>query len=67
MCLDVLSSSSASILLDTMLIPESTGLLIEDSVGDVTVTKGGACVPASPGDGWAAEAGCGFENSSSGR
>lgn len=61
MCLDILSSSSASILLDIMLIPESTGLLIEDSVGDVIVTEGGACVSAA-GDGWTVDSGCWFEN-----
>lgn len=49
MCLEVLSSSSPSFLLEKLLIPESTGLLLDDSFDDVTVTEGGACIQAGPG------------------
>lgn len=61
MGLDVLSSSSSpspSVLLETLLIPESTGLLLDDSVDDVIVTGGGVCIQAGAGTEAAAESSC---------
>lgn len=51
MCVAVLSSSSLSpsVLPETLLIPESTGLLLDDSVNDVTDTEGGTCIQAGAG------------------
>lgn len=57
MCLEVLSSSSASVLLERLLIPESTGLLLSD----VTITEGGACIQAGPGADGAAASSCAFK------
>lgn len=57
MCLEVLSSSSASILLERLLIPESTGLLL----GDVTITEGGACIQGGLGADGAAASSCVFK------
>lgn len=59
MGLDVLSSSSSpspSVLLETLLIPESTGLLLNDSVDDVT--GGGVCIQAGADAEAAAASGC---------
>lgn len=61
MCLEVLSSSSPSFLLEKLLIPESTGLLLDDSVNDVTVTEGEACIQVGPGADAAAESSCEFK------
>lgn len=63
MCLAVLSSSSPSpsALLKTLLIPESTGLPLDDSADDVNVTAGRACIPAGAGGETAAASCCEFK------
>lgn len=65
MCLVVLSWSSSpspSVLLETLLIPESTGMLLDDSIDDVTLTEGGACIQAGAGAETAAESNCEFKS-----
>lgn len=57
MCLEVLSSPSASVLLERLLIPESTRLLLNG----VTIIGGGACIRAGLGAAAAAESSCVFK------
>lgn len=49
MCLEVLSSSSASVLLERLLL------------SDVTITEGGACIQVGPGADGAAASTCEFK------
>lgn len=50
---------SPSVLLERLLIPESTRMLLDDSTDDVIV--GGACIQRLAGTGTAAESCCEFK------